>query len=182
MLTLTLYPLVLVAFVGITIAGASMPPAKLMPIVFALLALVVADVATRDARANTLATPARDPAAAGEFRLVEVWLGAAARSRALCGAARADRRARRRRSARCSCGIIFVAALATSLGVLTVNSKTFIVIFLSFWYLVVNDHGIHRWLDFAGFYGAATRRDDRPLRRAQSDRAGRGAAVLPGAA
>ena len=56
MLTLTLYPLVLVAFIGITIASGAMAPAKLLPIAFALLALVVADVATRDARANTLAT------------------------------------------------------------------------------------------------------------------------------
>jgi hypothetical protein len=52
-------------------------------------------------------------------------------------------------------GIGFVAAIATSLGVMTGNAKAFIVIFLSFWYLVVNDAGTNRWFDFAGFYGKA---------------------------
>lgn len=37
---------------------------------------------------------------------------------------------------------------------MTTNAKTFIVVFLSFWYLVVNDHGANPWLDFAGFYRA----------------------------
>jgi hypothetical protein len=49
-------------------------------------------------------------------------------------------------------GIAFLAATATSLGVMTGNAKTFIVLFLSFWYLVVNDHGANSWFDFAGFY------------------------------
>ena len=155
-LTLTLYPLVLVAFVGITIAGASIPSAKLMPTVFALLTLVVADVATRDARANTLSTLRATPRLRENF----VWWkfgSALLLGLALCAAPLA-RTAALGALPLCALlgGIVFVAALATSLGVLTVNSKTFIVIFLSFWYLVVNDHGIHRWLDFAGFYGAAT--------------------------
>jgi len=49
-------------------------------------------------------------------------------------------------------GIGFVAAMATSLGVMTSNAKTFIVLFLSFCYLVVNDRGANPWFDFAGFY------------------------------
>lgn len=156
-LTLTLYPLVLVAFVGTAIASVSMmPSAKLMPMVFALLALVVADVATRDARANTLSTLHATPRLRESF--VRWKFGSALLlSLALCAAPLV-------RIAALGAlplgallgGIVFVAALATSLGVLTVNSKTFIVIFLSFWYLVVNDHGVHRWLDFAGFYGVAT--------------------------
>ena len=71
--------------------------------------------------------------------------------------ARVRSRARRRTGAHplaaLLVGIAFVAATATSLGVLTVNAKTFIVVFLSFWYLVVNDRGANPWLDFAGFYG-----------------------------
>ncbi|MEO7165626.1 MAG: hypothetical protein ABI016_01160 [Chthoniobacterales bacterium] len=153
-LTLTLHPLVLVAFVAITIASGFVPPAKLLPIVFALLALVISDVATRDARANTLASLRAMPRLREDF----VWwkfgstllLGLA-----LCVAPLA-RAASLGVVPACALlgGIVFVAALATSLGCLTVNSKTFIVIFLSFWYLVVNDRGAHPALDFAGFYGS----------------------------
>lgn len=155
-LTLTLHPVVLVVFVAITIASGFASPAKLWPIVFAVLAIVVADIATRDARANTLASLRATP----RLREAFVWwkfgstlfLGVA-----LCAAplARATLLGVVPVIALFG-GIVFVAALATSLGVLTVNSKTFIVIFLSFWYLVVNDHGTHRWFDFAGFYGTAS--------------------------
>ena len=48
------------------------------------------------------------------------------------------------------------AALATALGVITQNPKTFIVIFLSFWYVVVNDKGASPMFDLAGFYRAGT--------------------------
>jgi hypothetical protein len=51
-----------------------------------------------------------------------------------------------------------MAAAATLLGVTTRNAKTFIVGFLSFWYLVVNDKGASPMLDFAGFNGAAAPR------------------------
>ncbi len=54
-------------------------------------------------------------------------------------------------------GVFFAAAMATSLGVLAGNSKAFIAAFLSFWYLVVNDRGATPLLDFAGFYGTASR-------------------------
>lgn len=54
------------------------------------------------------------------------------------------------------CGIVFVATTATALGVTTANPKTFIVGFLTFWYVVVNDKGATPKLDFAGFYGRFT--------------------------
>ena len=46
--------------------------------------------------------------------------------------------------------------MATALGILTANPKTFIVAFLTFWYVVVNDRGLTSKLDFAGFYGHST--------------------------
>ena len=49
-------------------------------------------------------------------------------------------------------GILFIAAAATSLGVISGNPKTFIVLFLTFWYVVVNDKGATKALDFAGFF------------------------------
>jgi hypothetical protein len=53
-------------------------------------------------------------------------------------------------------GLGLVAAMATALGTLTANPKTFIVAFLTFWYVVVNDKGASPKLDFAGFYGRFT--------------------------
>ncbi len=157
-LTLTLYPLVLVAFVVITIATMSAPLAGLMPGVFAALAIVVSDVATRDARANTIAMLWVAPRLRENF----VWwkLGSTMLlSLFLCAGplARVATHGAEPLSA-LLVGIAFVAATATSLGVITVNAKTFIVVFLSFWYLVVNDHGANPWLDFAGFYGGGNTR------------------------
>jgi hypothetical protein len=53
-------------------------------------------------------------------------------------------------------GIFFVASAATALGIATANPKTFIVGFLTFWYVIVNDKGANPRLDFAGFYGHST--------------------------
>lgn len=152
-LTLTLYPLVLLVFVAITIGTLCAPRGHVMPMVFAVLAIIVSDVATRDVRANTIASIRAVPRLRENF----VWwkLGSTLLlSLVLCLAPLA-RTAFLGALPLCAflVGILFVAALATSLGVMTANAKTFIVIFLSFWYLVVNDRGANPWFDFAGFYG-----------------------------
>src|SRR5947209_829821 len=54
LLTLTLMPFAFVAFVAITIKSLFTPPASVMALVFAGLAIIVSDVATRDGRAGTL--------------------------------------------------------------------------------------------------------------------------------
>jgi hypothetical protein len=48
---------------------------------------------------------------------------------------------------------VFVAAAAASLGIVSSNAKTFILLFLSFWYGVINDKGVTKSLDFAGLFG-----------------------------
>ena len=53
-------------------------------------------------------------------------------------------------------GSLLVSALATSLGVITGNPKAFIVTFLLFLYLVINDGGRSPGFDFAGWYGTGT--------------------------
>ena len=154
-MTFALHPLVLGAFLGITIASCFAPLAGLLPIVFALLALVVADVATRDVRANTLTSLRALPHLREKF----VWwkLGSTLLVSVAFCAAPIVRTASLGALplAALVVGVVFVASLATSLGVLTTNSKAFIVLFLSFWYLVVNDRGANRWFDFAGFYRVA---------------------------
>ncbi len=155
-LTLTLSPLALVAFVGITIAtvsGAALD--GLLPIVFAVLAILLSDIATRDRRAGTTAILYAAPRLREHF----VWwkLGSALVLGLLLCAAPIARIAWHGLPSIVSLlvGIFFVVALATALGVITANAKTFIVLFLSFWYVVVNDRGATAMLNFAGIYGPA---------------------------
>jgi hypothetical protein len=53
-------------------------------------------------------------------------------------------------------GVIFTAAAATMLGIVSANPKTFIVGFLTFWYVALNDKGASPSLDFAGWFGKST--------------------------
>jgi hypothetical protein len=155
-LTLTLYPFVFVAFVGLTIASLIAPLAGVLPIVFAVLALIVSDISTRDARAGTMASVR----SISRLRENYVWwkLGSSCLlSFLLCMVPLLRTIAHGRLAlAVLVGGIIFVASTATALGVTTANPKTFIVGFLTFWYVVVNDKGANPMLDFAGFYGRFT--------------------------
>ena len=154
-LTLTLNPLVFVAFVAITVATLFAPLAGILPIVFAALAIIISDVATRDARAGTTASVR----AIARLRENYVWwkLGSTCLLGFLFCAVPLIRTLAHGSMAfaALTCGILFVASTATALGVMTANPKTFIVGFLTFWYVVVNDHGQNPMLDFAGFYGQA---------------------------
>ena len=156
LLTLTLLPFALVAFVAITITGLFTASAGTMSVVFAVLAIIVSDVATRDARAGTLAS------VRSVVRLREnyVWwkLGSTLLlSLLLCAAPLVQTISHGPFAlGALLCGIVFVASTASALGILTSNPKTFIVGFLTFWYVVVNDKGVSPMLDFAGFYGHST--------------------------
>lgn len=155
-LTLTLFPFVFVAFVGLTIASAIAPLAAILPIALAVIALIVSDVATRDARAGTAASVRSIP----RLRENYVWwkLGSTGLLSLLLCAVPLVRTIAHGPLALAAllCGLIFVASTATALGITTANPKTFIVGFLTFWYVVVNDKGANPMLDFAGFYGRFT--------------------------
>jgi hypothetical protein len=155
-LTFTLYPFVLVAFIGITVATLVAPLSGALLIVFAVLGVIVSDVSTRDGRAGTLASVR----AIARLRENYVWwkLGSTLLLIFLLCAAPLVRTISQGPLALAALlgGIVFVASMATALGVITANPKTFIVGFLTFWYVVVNDHGINPKLDFAGFYGHST--------------------------
>jgi hypothetical protein len=155
-LTFTLFPFVFVAFVGIAVASLIAPLAGVLPIVFAVLALIVSDVATRDARAGTTASVR----SISRLRENYVWwkLGSTCLLSLLLCAVPLIRTIPHGPLALAALigGIIFVAATATALGVTTANPKTFIVGFLTFWYVVINDKGANPMLDFAGFYGQPT--------------------------
>ena len=128
----------------------------MLPVVFAVVAMIVSDVATRDGRAGTTASLRAVP----RLRENYVWwkLGSTLLlSFLLCAAPLLRAISHGWLSvAALICGIVLVASTATALGILTANPKTFIVGFLTFWYVVVNDKGASPLLDFAGFYGRST--------------------------
>jgi hypothetical protein len=156
-LTLTLFPLALIAFAGCAIASiAAEQPATVQPVIFLALGIIVSDVVTRDRRAGTSASLYAAPRL--RENLVSWKLGSTiALSLLFCAAPLLM-------TAPLGCfrfttllvGIIFVAGAATSLGVITGNAKAFLVAFLTFWYVVINERGASPRLDFAGFHGTAT--------------------------
>ncbi len=153
LLTFSLYPLAFVAFVVVTIVAVAAPLSGSWPVIFAVLAIILSDVSTRDFRAGTTASLR----SIGRLREAYVWwkVGSALLLSLLFCAAPIVRTFSRGPLALAAllAGIFFVAALATALGIVSANSKTFIVVFLTFWYLVLNDHGQNPWFDFAGLYG-----------------------------
>jgi hypothetical protein len=155
-LTLTLSPLAFVALLAVSIVALAAPLATALPIVFAALGIIIADIVTRDTRAGTTASLYAVP------RLRESYAWWKFGSTLLLSfifcvvplmkSAVIDHH----RLASLAIGILFVSAAATLLGLVSRNAKTFIVLFLSFWYVVTNDKGATPLLDFGGFFGNAT--------------------------
>ena len=149
MMTFAATPFTGIALIGITIAALSSPAS--LQVTFVVAAIFVADVACRDRRVGTTgliyaAPRLRERFVAWKFTsagIVAILLLIAPLAQAVRHPARL---------LPLLVGIAFVAAAATSLGVISGNPKTFIVFFLSFWYVVVNDKGQTPTLDFAGFF------------------------------
>jgi hypothetical protein len=144
-MTITSAPLI-----GIAVIVAAFLP---LPAAFAALAIAIADVACRDQRAGTMALIQSAPRVRERFVW---WKTASAGVIAVAFLAVPALRAGVHGLIPLVAGAFFVVALATALGVVSGNAKTFIVVFLSFWYVTLNDRGATPALDFAGFYGKAT--------------------------
>lgn len=159
LLTLQIYPVatLLIAFFTIffLIASPSTIQNKL-PLAFAAMVVVLADLATREKIIGTMPVIFAVPRLRSNFvlwkfitaiilALAFVWIAVLKLlfvqpfgALALIG------------------GTIFAAACATALGILTSNPKSFIVLFLFFLYLVMNDGGHASFFDFAGWFKQAT--------------------------
>ena len=152
LMTVTSLPLAIAAIVGISIGSLSAGRAVL-PIAFAALAIVLADVASREKRNGMTGLVFAAPLLKSRFVLwkffASLLLGVAFLIVPLITSTPTALPA-------LIVGIITIAAAATSLGIVSGNPKTFIVLFLTFWYVVVNDRGGNPALDFAGMYGTAT--------------------------
>jgi hypothetical protein len=153
-LTLTIFPAVTLAMIGFSFASLISPTSSLqsglLPIAFAAFAVMVADISTRDVRAGTTLMLFSTPRIREHFVLWKflstLMLGA------LFFAVPLLRSLASGRIVALLVGILFVSAAATALGAVTENPKTFIVGFLTFWYVVMNDKGQTPGIDFAGFF------------------------------
>ncbi len=126
-----------------------------LPVAFAVAALFIADISCREARSGTIPLVFASPRLKASF----VWwktLSTTIVLLAIIGIPLLRAAFDLRRVPALLIGVAFIVAAATALGVLTSNPKTFIVLFLTFWYLVINDHGHTPALDFAGTSGVAT--------------------------
>lgn len=160
LLTLQLYPaavVMLLVFVPLTLI-VSVPKLRtdILPVIFAGMALVLADISTREKTTGTLSSIYATPYLRTSF----VWWKIAAAilisllltGTAIIKLAFADPFT----ALALLSGTIFTAICAVALGILSSNPKTFIVMFLMFLYLVMNDRGQTPGFDFSGWYGSAT--------------------------
>lgn len=158
--TIAAFPLAFIAAISFAIATLSTDARSiftgLLPIAFAGCAIVIADIACREKRAGTMALVFAAPSLRTRF-VAWKFLSAVFVALTLIGLP-ILRAITLRPSAALPLlvGFLFTCAAATALGILSANPKTFIVGFLSFWYVTTQDKGASPSLDFAGWFGTAT--------------------------
>ena len=159
-LTLASAPLPATALVVLAVVSLAVPLGSLrtvlLPIVFAVLALLIADVPSRERRKGLIPLVFAAPRLASGFvpwkllsTLIVAGLAVAA---PLVRLALQDGRA----AGSLAVGTLFTCSAAVALGIASANPKSFVALFLVFWYVVLNAGGSTPALDFAGFYGTAT--------------------------
>lgn len=158
--TIAQFPLATIAMIGFSLASLGSNVKSqfegILPFAFAACAIALADIACREKRAGTTALVYATPGLRTRFVL---WKFAASLLVALAflGIPIARAIALRPSSALpLLVSIVFLSAASTALGILSSNSKTFIVAFLTFWYIALSDKGASPALDFAGWFGKTT--------------------------
>lgn len=159
--TIAAFPLVAVAMIVFAIVTASADNANdlftgVLPVAFAACAIAIADIASREKRAGTTALVFAAPGLRARFVL---WKFSSTLLVALAFLAVPLASAilsRPHMTVALLVGVAFTAAAATALGIVSSNPKTFIVAFLTFWYVTTQDKGLSPGLDFAGWFGTAT--------------------------
>jgi hypothetical protein len=158
--TIAAFPLTIVAMIGFAIAALNSNETSLftgvLPLAFGACAIGIADIACREKRAATMALVFAAPALRTRF----VWwkfLSTLLVAFTMIGLPLARAIALRPSAALALIiGLAFTCAAATALGIVSSNPKTFIVGFLTFWYITTQDKGASPELDFAGWFGAVT--------------------------
>ena len=156
LMTITAMPITVLATIALAIASIAGTPQKVMPIALAAAAVLISDVSSREKRAGTTGLVFTAPRLKARF----VWwkLISSAMTALIILSVPVIRLIAVRPSSApyLFVGIAFIVAFATMLGIVSANPKTFLVLFLTFWYVVVNDGGHTPALDFAGVSGIAT--------------------------
>ncbi len=158
--TIAAFPLLAMAAVGFGVAAMTAGIASMftgvLPVAFAACAIAIADIACREKRAGTTALIFASPSLRTKF----VWwkfLSTLLVAAVIIGLPLARAMMLRPSSALALLiGLLFTCAAATALGIVSANPKTFIVLFLTFWYVATQDKGSSPALDFAGWFGTAT--------------------------
>ncbi len=158
--TIAAFPLLIVAMIVFAIATSSAASQSMftavLPIALAVCAIAVADIACREKRAGTMALIFAAPSLRTRFVLWK-FISTLFVALAIVGLPLARAIALRPSSAGALLvGLVFTCAAATALGIVSSNPKTFIVAFLTFWYVATQDKGTSPALDFAGWFGTAT--------------------------
>lgn len=156
--TIASFPLAVVAAAGLAIAAFASPSphVSILPIAFAACAIVIADISSREKRAATIPLVFAAPGLRTRFvwwkfastLLVALTILIVPLLRAIA--------VRPSSSLALLVGVLFTCAAATALGIVSSSPKTFIVVFLTFWYVATQDKGASPSLDFAGWFGTAT--------------------------
>jgi len=136
--------------IGTSFAAAFANPKGVLMVITAAIGIAIADVSCRESRAGATALAYASPLLKPRFAAFKLL------SAAMVVAPFLIVPLFRAAALPLLAGAAFLVAAATFCGIVSGNAKTFIVLFLSFWYLAVNDKGATPWLDFAGFNGAAT--------------------------
>ncbi|MEA2462389.1 MAG: hypothetical protein QOJ98_136, partial [Acidobacteriota bacterium] len=156
MATIAAFPLAAVAIIALAIASLTANPTAVLPIAFAACAIALADIASREKRAATMSLVFAMPGLRERFVL---WKFLSTLFVALAFLALPLTRAiaaRPSSAVAAIVGLLFLTAAATALGVTSANPKTFLVVFLTFFYIAMSDKGHSPSLDFAGWNGVAT--------------------------
>lgn len=153
-------PLAVVAIAGFAVASLITPHESfftgVLPILFAVLGIVIADIGCRDHRAGTLGFIHPSPRLQQSFVAWKL-ISASIVTLAFLLVPIARTIASRPQSVLpLVIGGLFVTAMSILLAIASRNPKAFIVIFLSFWYIANDSKGRAPALDFAGFFGTAT--------------------------
>lgn len=160
MLTLTAFPIAVLAVIGLAIAslavGGAHAGAGVLPVAFAAAAISVAGVASRESESGTTALVASAPLLQPRFIAWKLLASLLVALTFLAVPIGVVALAKPASLLPMLIGVVFVCGTAVALGAISTNAKTFLVLFLMFWYVVVNDSGHNPSLDFAGFYGHAT--------------------------
>lgn len=160
LLTLQLHPLIVFAFFAALVASAFSAMHDLrqavLPAIFVGMAMILADLPIRERRSGTNTLIESLPLLKQHF---VAWKTCTAFALAILILILPLARLSFHNSSSAFSlliGAVFVVSAAIGLGIASGNPKTFMVIFLLFLYVVMNDGGKTPAFDFAGWYGNAT--------------------------